>query len=583
MLVELSIRDLALIEAAELPFGPGLNVITGETGAGKSLVVGALELLVGQRHKAGAKVVRAGAAAARVEGRFELAVGSERAAALQTYLERELPELAEDFAAEARELEAGGVHELILGRTITKEGKSRAHIGQRPAALKALRGIAGLLFELHGQNDHQRLLVREEQLALLDSFAGAEGELEAYRTARAAWRAAADELARHEAERDERRDRLDLVRFQLGELEGAELEPGERARLTAERERLRHAEELSSDLGGVAEGLSEGDETLLDTLRTMERRVEAWHARLGGGGLEDAASNLREAVVFTEEAAAALVSFTSDLEVDPARLEEVEERLDELERLCAKYDLDEAGLVARMDELEAEREALAGVEGAGDELEAAVAAARAELEAAAKALTQRRKRATKPLAKAVEAALAGLGLGKARFAVAFVAEGAGKDDARHFGPRGVETAEFQLAANPGEPPAPLAAVASGGEAARIMLALESVLVANQTGRCLVFDEVDTGVGGRLGPEVAARLRELGERHQVLCVTHLPAIAAGAHRHLRVAKEERAGRTLTVFAELEGEPRVRELADMIAGGADEATAHAEANRLLAAFA
>lgn len=142
MLVELSIRDLALIEAAELPFGPGLNVITGETGAGKSLVVGALELLVGQRHKAGAKVVRAGAAAARVEGRFELAVGSERAAALQAYLERELPELAEDFAAEARELEAGGVHELILGRTITKEGKSRAHIGQRPAALKALRGIA---------------------------------------------------------------------------------------------------------------------------------------------------------------------------------------------------------------------------------------------------------------------------------------------------------------------------------------------------------------------------------------------------------------------------------------------------------
>lgn len=591
MLVELSIRDLALIEAAELPFGPGLNVITGETGAGKSLVVGALELLIGLRHKAGAKVVRAGAAGARVEGRFELVADSERAHVVRAYLERELPELVEEFdetvevegaPTQGRKPKAVRVHELILGRTITKEGRSRAHVGQRPASLKALHGIASLLFEIHGQNDHQRLLQRDEQLALLDGFAETAGELERYQAARADWRAASAALASFEAERAARRDRLDRLRFQFGELDEARLEVGETERLNGERERLRHAEDLSNELGGVALGLSEGDDALLDTLRTMERRVAGWQRRLGASaGLDDAANNLREAVVFTEEAAAALVSFTSDLEVDPSRLEEVEERLAELERLAAKYDCDEAGLLALAAELEDGIAELEGLEGASGELEQRVTTARAGLEAAAAALTKRRKAAVKPLAKAVEAALAGLGLGKARFSVAFVAAGSGKGEA--FGPRGVEHAEFQLAANPGEPPASLALVASGGEAARIMLALESVLVANQRGRCLVFDEVDTGVGGRLGPEVAARLRELGERHQVLCVTHLPAIAAGAHRHLRVAKEERGGRTFTVFAELAGEPRVRELADMIAGGADEATARAEADRLLAAFA
>ena len=635
-----------MIEAAELPFGPGLNVITGETGAGKSLVVGALELLVGLRHKAGAKVVRAGAAAARVEGRFELVAGSERARVVRAYLERELPELVEEFDESVGD---GHVHELILGRTITKDGRSRAHVGQRPASLKSLAGVAGLLFEIHGQNDHQRLLQRDEQLALLDGFAGAREDLTAYRAARKAWRGLRDELVRFEAERAERRDRLDLLRFQFGELDEAGLQAGEAARLNDERERLSHAEALSMELGGVAMGLSESDDALLDTLRQMERRVEAWRKRING--LEDAANNLREAVVFAEEAAVALVSFTSDLEVDPARLEEVEERTDELERLQDKYGCDEAGLIALCAELGAGIDELEALESSSGALESRVAEARAAMEARAAKLTAKRKAAMKPLSKAVEGALAGLGLAKARFSMVFVAEGtaakdkapakaetavttqanaaattsqgaakpaahkaanaassraasdaspqsgkvdsakangaasqgAARSGAASFTSHGVEGVEFLLAANPGEPPASLATVASGGEAARIMLALESVLAANETGRCLVFDEVDTGVGGRLGPEVAARLRELGENHQVLCVTHLPAIAAGAHRHLRVAKETRSGRTVTVFAELAGEPRVRELADMIAGGADEATARAEAGRLLAALA
>jgi len=572
MLVELSIRDLALIEAAELSFGPGLNTITGETGAGKSLLVGALELLVGARlRQRGASVVRAGAKVARVEGRFELVPGGERARIVGAYLAKELPDLHGDFAASA---EDGGVHELILGRTVTQEGKSRAHLGQRPASLKALRSLASLLFEIHGQNDHQRLLLPEEQLALLDAFAGARGELEAYRECRLRWRTTRDALAAFEAERAERRDRLDLLRYQLGELTDARLEPGERQRLVAEREILRHAGQLATELGAVAENLSEGDGALIDVLRTMLRRIEAWRARVPG--LDDVANNLREAMVFGEEAAAGLVTFNDSVEVDPARLEEVEERLAELERLTHKYQLDDTALIEHAAGLEDAVAELERVEGSSAELEAAVASAAHELAAAAKALTRKREAARKPLGKAVEAALAGLGLVRASFALAFRPYGAAP------GPMGAETVEFQLAANPGELPAPLAAVASGGEAARIMLALRGVLVAGESGRCLVFDEIDAGVGGRLGPEVAGRLRELGEAHQVLCVTHLASIAAGAHRHHRVAKEVRGGRTLTVFAELEGEARVRELADMLAGGADEATARAEAGRLLAAY-
>jgi len=609
MLAELSIRDLALIEAAELSFGIGLNVITGETGAGKSLLVGALDLILGGRPKAGAAgLVRAGAKEARLEARFELDTSTERGRAVAAFLDAELEDFSADFA------ETG---ELILGRSLTSAGRTRARINQRPVPLKALRTLAGILIELHGQNDHQRLCLAGEQRRLLDAFGGHAKVLGAYAAARTNALAAADALAAFHERRTERRDRIDLLRYQLEELDGARLEAGERANLTAERELLRHAEELSSELGGVAEGLSEGDSALLDTLRTMERRVEAWRGRVPG--LEDAAESLREAVVHTEEAASALVSYTDNVEVDPARLEEVEERMAELERLSHKYARDDAGLMELLAELAAELEGLEAEEGGCEDLERQATGTLQALEAAADKLTRARKKAAKPLAKKVEAALAGLGLEKARFEACLVpltgeeaveevdgvafelgAAAGVEDDAQagdpgdlgrrvadhlrallRLAPHGAERIEFLLAANPGEPAGALAKVASGGEVARIMLALRGVLSACEEGRTLVFDEIDSGVGGRLGPHVAARLRQLGEGHQVLCVTHLPSIAAAAHLHLKVAKGVAGGRTTTIFQELSGDPRLRELADMIAGGADEDTARAEAARLLQA--
>ena len=610
MLVDLSIRDLALIEAAELSFGPGLNVISGETGAGKSLLVGALELALGLRARVGGGgQVRKGAKEARVEARFEFprakkGGSSDRALAIGSWLEVHLPDFSEEWESS---------RELILGRTITSEGRTRARVNQRPVPLKSLRGLAELFLEIHGQNDHQKLCEADEQLRLVDAYGGAGKLLGAYRETRGAWLQAVELLSDFYNARGKRRDRLDLLRFQVGELADARLEPGEMKALQAERELLRHGGDLRGELGGISDALSESENALLDQVRSMEAKVAAWSRRVGGLG--ETTEAFREAVVYMEEAAAGLVSFADAVEVDPARLEEVEERMDELERLCAKFGADEAGLVDLAQRLELELESLEAKEGSSEALEAGVAAARDKVAAAAKKLTKARAAAQKPLAKEVETALTGLELGKARFQVALRprnASGGGPAetataaanapleialpkqvsktiaaDLKLFGKDGAESIEFLLAANPGEPAAPLSKVASGGEAARIMLALRGVLAASDRGRTLVFDEVDAGVGGRLGPAVAGRLRDLGEGNQVLCITHLPSIAAAAHLHQKVAKEVRAGRTVTVFDELSRKgaetERIGELADMIAGGANEKTARAEAGRLLKSFA
>lgn len=599
MLVDLSIRDLALIDAAELSFGPGLNVISGETGAGKSLLVGALELALGARARVGGGgQVRDGAREARVEARFEFprpnqnsGVAADRALVIGAWLEANLPDFVEEWESN---------RELILGRTITSEGRTRARINQRPVPLKSLRELAALFLEIHGQNDHQKLCEADEQLRLLDGYAGAAKPLAAYREARRDWVEAVSMLRDFNDACDERRDRLDLLRFQVGELAEAELKPREIEGLKVERELLRHGEELLRELGGITDRLSESDNALLDQVRIMERIVSAWQIRVEG--LQEPADSLRDAVVYLEEAAAGLVSFTDAVEVDAERLEEVEERLNELERLCHKFGSDEEGLIDLAARLEQELETLEQTESSSEKLEADVARTRKNVAAAAKKLSKVRAAVRVPLALEVETALAGLELGRARFEVALLDRkksaptpelGASELDPKiaadlfHFGVDGAETIEFLLAANPGEAAGSLAKVASGGEVARIMLALRGVLASSDRGRTLVFDEVDAGVGGRLGPAVAERLRELGEVNQVLCITHLPSIAAAAHLHHKVAKEVRAGRTMTIFDELSRtgseEARVRELADMIAGGADEETARAEASRLLRAFA
>ena len=577
MLTELVIRDLALIESAEVELAAGLNALTGETGAGKSLFVGALELLRGATPRGGAASwVRRDAPQARVEGRFQLA---DRAVLerVRACVAEELPELEEEVGASGADAELTELPELILGRTLGRDGKTRAHVNQRPVPLRSLGKLAALVLEIHGQNDHQRLLDPAEQLRLFDAFAGLEPLVAEYVQRRAAWLAKLAELEHRNAHAEERRERLELLRFQRAELREARLASGEHATLLEERELLRGAGELRSQLGGIVSALLETDGAALDRIQSAGRTLERWSERLPR--LASALEALRSAEVHLAEAGALVTTLLDGIADDPARLEAVEARLVELETLARKYRTGPEELAGVLEAIERELGELEGAGTSATELAQAVEERKAELETVARELAERRRAAAPGLEKAIRASLEALGLGNARFEVAPRPREA--SDEQRFGPAGTEDLEFLLAANPGEPVLALARVASYGEAARIMLALRAVLSSGDRGRTLVFDEIDSGVGGRLGPEVGAALRALSAHHQVLCVTHLPAIAAVAARHLSIAKEVQAGRTRTTIAVLDGEARVAEVADMIAGGADEHTARAEARRLLRA--
>ncbi len=575
MLVELSIRDLVLIEALELELGPGLNAISGETGAGKSLFVAALELLRGETPRGGAKQwVRKDTNEARVEGRFELS-GKAALDAVRDTLRAEVPAVAEAW----EETIEGDTAELILGRSLSLKGSTRAHIHQRPVPLRALRAVAPIVLEIHGQNDHQLLFAPTEQVRLLDAYGDLGRDVARYRETRDSWRALAERFRALDAARQERRDRGDFLRYQINELEEVGLEVGEHERLRGERELLRNASELRADLGGVADELTESDAALADRLRTIVRVVERWSAKLPQ--LEAPLDDLRNAEIHVGEASSSISSIVDAAEDDPARLDVVEERLAELERLEQKHRTDEAGLIALAGKLEGELTALDADEESLASLEAEIGVALDGVGTAAASLHKKRAALVAKLKKEIETTLASLGLGKARFDVRFTAR-TGADELR-FASSGDHDIEFLLAANPGEDVSPLRNVASGGEAARIMLALRTALQPRKKGvasaRTMVFDEIDSGVGGRLGPAVGAHLHTLGAREQVLCITHIPAIAAAADLHLCVAKSVVKGRTRTTIVPLRGEERVAEVADMIAGGAAHDTARAEARRLL----
>ncbi len=591
MLSELVIENLALFQRATLAFGPGLDVITGETGAGKSLLIGALELLLGERSRGAS--VRKGADEARVEGRFVLSKDLAGAPDVRAFLAENLPAVADDWAQIGDDDE----RELILARTLSSEGKTRAWVNHRPVTQRLLKDLASKLVEIHGQNEHQRLLDPAEQTRLLDAFGGNDAAFDRYQVARASWSKLSTELAEFERAARERRERADLLRHQARELGAARVGADEHDELQRERARLRYANDLAREVGGaLGEIAGEAGGGAIDgsagqTVRRALRVLEHWEERVPE--LSRHADELRQSLVHFDEAAAGLEAFLARVEPSPERLEQVESRLFEIETLQKKYRTDAAGLSARRGAIETELAALDTEEHDLERLVQARSSARDDVEKAATDLTRKRRACVSKLQKAVQSSLADLGLERATFGVRIEARvpvvsiSPNADpaklivgvDERRFGPDGADAIEFMLAANPGEDMQPLRLVASGGETARIMLALRSALAVKQTIPTLVFDEIDSGVGGRLGPKVGAHLRTLAERHQILCVTHLPAIAALAHRHFKVSKAVAGGRTSTEVAEISGDARVEEVADMIAGGAAHATARAEAKRLL----
>jgi DNA repair protein RecN (Recombination protein N) len=544
MIETLRIENLAIVGRAELEFGPGLNVLTGETGAGKSIVLGALALLAGGR--ASPDLVREGEEEAVVEALFRVEA---------------LPELAAEL--ERRGLGAGG--ELVVRRTIARSGRGRARVGGELVPAATLAELFAGRLEISSQHESQRLLRPGAQSRLLDAAGGLLGDRAALETAFERLRGLEREIAGLRARAEELARREDYLRFQVREIDESKVEAGQFEALLAERGRLAHAGRLIGE-AGVAAALLAGEAGgsdvpgALDQLADAARRVDA----LAGldPGLGELAGRLRGARAELEDAARELARYAESIEVDPARLAALEERLARLERLRRKYGPDEAAILRCRADAAAELEALGGADARLGELERERAVAREQLAVLARRLSEARAGAAAELAREVEAQLRELAMPEGRFEIALVP--VEPTEGMPCGPGGAESAEFLFSANAGEPPQALRRVASGGELSRVFLAVKSALRRAEAGMVLVFDEVDAGIGGRVADRVGRVLAELAGEHQVLCITHLPQIAARADVHLRVDKRTRGERTLAAVTRLEGRARVDEIARMAGG-------------------
>jgi len=556
----LRIADLAVVESAELEFGPGLNVLTGETGAGKSIVLGALALLAGAR--AAGDAVREGAEEARVEAVFRTAG---------------LPDLEAELAARGL---ATDDHELVVSRSVSRTGRSRAQVGGRLVPVSVLAELFAGRLEISSQHESQALRRAESHGRLLDAFGGLEAVRARVEQGHAALRALRAERERLEADTEERARRRDFLAFQLGEIDAARLAPGELDALPAEHARLAHAEALRAAAASAAARLS-GDAAQADApgacdlvggaARELEPllRIDPALAAL--------AERLRAAASELADAARDLERYADGVDVDPSRRAAVEERLAELERLRRKYGRGEAEIAAQRERLAAELDAIAGSDDRGRELAAREVERASQLAADAAELSQGRRAAAGQLAGEVEGALAGLALPGARLVVGL--EPVLAPDGLPCGATGAEQVELLFSADRGGSPRPLRKVASGGELSRLFLALKNALRRSEAGMVLVFDEVDAGIGGHTADRVGAVLAELAADHQVLCITHLPQIAAQAATHLRVEKSARDGRAGTRVVQLAAAQRVEELARMAGGAAVTEATRRHARELL----
>jgi DNA repair protein RecN (Recombination protein N) len=559
VLLELRIENLLLIDRAELRPGAGLNSLTGETGAGKTVLAHALDLLLGGKPRAG--IVRPGAREAYVEGVFEPPPGLLDAP--------ELEELRERIGADPEE--------LVLARRVGAEGRSRAFVQGRSASAADLQALGGRMVAFFGQHEHRKLTLASAQLDLLDGFCGADhlrarAELgEACARVRALDR----ELAALR-ERAGTRDRdLDLLAYEIEEIDTLGPSEEEKAALLGERERLRGLDSLLAAAGGGAEAIApeSGDAGVAAILAEAERLAEA----VGGvdPALDELGGRLATLRLEAEDLGGELRRYADALEADPGRLQQVEERLEAYDRLERKHGGSVASVLAHAERCRAEQEALAQAGVATERTETALADARAACDRLAAKLTKTRTKAAPRLAEAVRAELGALAMAGASFEVAL-------EPRDGLGPTGAERVELLLAPNPGVPAAPVRDAASGGELSRVMLALMTVAGTGES-RTLVFDEVDAGVGGQTARAVGERLRALGSTRQVLCITHLPQIAALAGTHFRIEKSLDGEPAVTHVEAIEGDGVVEELVRMLGADGSDGAARQHARDLLAAAA
>jgi len=554
MLVELTVENYAVVDRLRVRFHAGLNLLTGETGSGKSIVVDALGLLLGGR--ASAEMIRSGEDRARVAGIFEV----------------------RDDRAVRAVLDQAGVDvedgELLIEREVLGGGKSRAFVANRPATATLLRDLAPHLGDIHGQHDQQLLFSPETQREMLDDFAGAQKLLGEVRESHHALRQTESELSEIERSEQEKLRMLDLWQFQRREIEGLRLQPGEDARLENERRVLQNLGRILETAGGAYAALYDSPESAVALSRLAAKKLE----ELGriDAALGEIRETLKPAEIALSEAAYALRDYLGRLEANPARLEEIESRLAAIDKAKRKYGATVEEMLGYLDQVTRNIDA---VEHAGEQMEQLRAERRKlseQYEALAGKLTARRTDAAAKLAKRVAAELAALAMERAVFEAAVCpadASASGKD-----------AVEFLVSPNLGEAPKAIEKIASGGEISRIALALKTCVSAparpTGTVRTLVFDEVDAGIGGGVAEGVGRRLKKLSATNQVLCVTHLAQIACFADHHYLVEKREQKGRTVATVEELDDAARTREIGRMLSGQKVTAEALKHAERLIA---
>jgi len=550
MLTELRIRNFAIIEQVNLPLAPGFNVLSGETGAGKSIIVGALGLLLGER--ASADLIRSGADKATVEGVFD--VSSLKGIAV----------FADERGIEVED------DTLVLKREIAVNGRGRAWINGTTVTATVLAEIGRLLVNLHGQHEAQTLLDNESQRRILDAFGGAEGQVEVVRTTFGELSVVRREIANLSTRRAEAEKRADYLRHVAREIEEAKLSAGEDTKLEDEARVLENADELRTLASALNELLSGEESSVLSQLGAAQRPLSSIER------IDPSAARMHElfdaGFYALQELARAVEDYAGSVELDPARLEEVRRRRDRLFGLLKKYgptldNVIESGRSARaeLDLVDTAQFDLANLNARESEL-------RKRLVSEAEKLSEMRLSAGKKLAKAVDALLPSLGMPDGRFRVTLTS----RDEPNA---EGAEDVEFRIALNVGHEDRPLARVASGGELSRVMLALKTILARVDRVPTLIFDEVDAGIGGRVGLQVGDTLRRVASEHQVFAISHLPQIAARAHHHIVVAKGAKGGVTTADITVLEGSSRVNEIARMLGGDPESKVSRAHAKELL----
>ena len=551
MISRLCIRDFAVIDELDVEFGSGLNLLTGETGAGKSVIVDAISIVLGER--ADSETVRSGRDRATIEAVLDVG----------------------DSPEAVRILEEAGLSPedgcIIVSREVLKTGKSQCRINGRPAPVSLLKEITDRLVDTHGQHEHQFLLRADRHLEVLDAWCGRE-----VHTLRDKVANGYNELRRLKGElrqlQNDERDRarsIDLYQFQIQEIANARLTRGEEEELTADRTRLANAEKLHAAASSAFELLGEGDRSSLDMLGDAVMALQGL-AEVDSQ-LQPTIESLQAALYQIQDSARDLRAYRDGIEFNPARLEEINERLDLIRTLKKKYGETIEEVIAYGTELQGKLELLTHSEERTGELQAEIESLEAEVMADAEKLSALRQKGGSAFTKAVEKDLTSLGMPSA---VLQIAQG------RHdLDSTGIDTIEFLISANPGEPPRPLAKIASGGEISRIMLAIKSVMASIASMPTLIFDEIDVGVGGRTAAVIGDKLNSLAKASQVLCVTHLPQIACNPGRHFAIEKQMLDGRTVVRVRELSDEERVSELARMLGGADPSATALQHAREML----